>query len=629
MIRAGMDVARFNFSHGTHEEHGARMENLRWAAKRAGKRIGIMLDTKGPEIRLGRFRNGKAHLEEGSRFALTSEEILGNTEQASVSFPRLAEVVSPGALILLDDGNVQLEVLEAGDGLIITRVLNSGWISDRKKVAVPGSGIEGLPAVSEQDKADIRFGVQNGIDFVAASFVRSADDVLAVRRALEELNSKAQIIAKVESVYGVNALEEILKTADGLMVARGDLGVEYPPEEIPVLQKKMISLANRLGKPVITATQMLESMIENPRATRAEASDVANAILDGADAVMLSGETASGKYPVEAVKFMAKVALQAEGFLDHEVFMSRSKGTTANVTEAVSRSAVESAVALGASAIITPTESGYTARMVARFRPKIPVFAVTPHEETCGWLTLVWGVEAVMGPRMAGAFTGPGDGWSAGDARHTGAAEDTRDTGELKDTKGDGAPGEPDPSKGRGISGSAGDHGRPGEGLSEDSLPGDVSDMAIHVLREKGLIEDGALCVVTKGVPQGISGTTNVMEVRTVGDVVLQGSGIGQMAVSGKVVVAATGEEAVSKAFPGCVLVAPATDKSFVPALRKAAALIMEQGGLTSDGAIAALHLNIPAVVGATNAARLLRDGDIVTVDGARGVVYRGVARVR
>jgi len=388
---------------------------------------------------------------------------------------------------------------------------------------------------------------------------------------LEDLGSRARIIAKIESVYGVNALEEILKAADGLMVARGDLGVEYPPEDIPILQKKMITQSNRLGKPVITATQMLESMIDHPRPTRAEASDVANAIFDGTDSVMLSGETASGKYPVEAVKFMSRIALRAEEVLDHEIFISRLKGTTTNVTEAVSRSVVESAIDLDASAIITPTESGYTARMVARFRPGVPVFAVTPHEETCGWLTCVWGVETVTGPRLLGMQ----------------------------------------------------------EKAGPEEKRGDVSDMAIEVLREKGLIEDGALCVVTKGVPQGVSGTTNVMEVRTIGDVVIKGAGIGQMAVSGKVVVAVTGEEAVSKAHPGCILVARATDKSFVPALRKAGALIMEQGGLTSDGAIAALHMNIPAVVGAQDATRLLKNGDIVTVDGERGVVYRGVARVR
>ena len=248
----------------------------------------------------------------------------------------------------------------------------------------------------------------------------------------------------------------------------------------------------------ITATQMLESMVDHPRPTRAEASDVANAIFDGTDAVMLSGETASGKYPVEAVKFMARIALRAEEVLDQDMFLSRIRAATTNVTEAVSRSVVTSALDLGASAIVTPTESGYTARMVARFRPGVPVFAVTPHDETCGWLTCVWGVETAVGPRLMGS---------------------------------------------------------PEAGCSGEQY-GDVSDMAIDVLREKGLIEDGSLCVVTKGVPQGVSGTTNVMEVRTIGDVVLKGAGIGQMAVSGKAVIALTGEEAVSKSYPGCILVA-------------------------------------------------------------------------
>ena len=341
MISAGMDVARFNFSHGTHEEHRFRMQNLKRAAKRAGRRIGLMLDTQGPEIRLGKFKGGKALLEEGSRFTLAGEQIPGNEKEASVSFPRLSNVVRPGSLILLDDGNIQLEVMETHGTRIVTKVLNTGVISDRKKVAVPGSRIEGLPAVSNKDKQDIRFGVENGVDFIAASFVRSADDVLDVRRVLEDLSSQARIIAKIESVYGVSALEEILKVADGLMVARGDLGVEYPPEDIPILQKKMITRSNRLGKPVITATQMLESMIGHPRPTRAEASDVANAIFDGTDSVMLSGETASGKYPVEAVKFMSRIALRAEEALNYETFISRLKGTTTNVTEAVSRSAVD------------------------------------------------------------------------------------------------------------------------------------------------------------------------------------------------------------------------------------------------------------------------------------------------
>ena len=571
MIKAGMDVARFNFSHGTHREHEARIQNLRWAAERAKRRIGIMLDTRGPEIRLGEFQAGKAFLKAGSKFVLTGEKVLGNALKASVSFPRLWAFVGPGSLILLDDGNIQLEVTDSSEGAITARVMNSGVITDRKKVSIPGTIIEGLHSVSDKDREDINFGVKKGIDFVAASFIRSADDVLNVRRVLEELGSQARIIAKIESVSGVDALEEILKVADGLMVARGDLGVEFPPEDIPILQKKMIVRSNLLGKPVITATQMLESMIQHPRPTRAEASDVANAILDGTDSVMLSGETASGKYPVETVKFMSRIALKAEEALDHELFLSRLKDTTPNVTEVVSRSAVRSAADLKAFAIITPTESGYTARMVARFRPKVPVFAVTPNEETLGWLTGVWGVEAVVGPRLQ----------NLEQSVH--------------------------PTKDR--------H--------------DVSDTSIDALREKGLIEDGALCVVTKGVPQGISGTTNVMEIRTVGDVVIKGVGIGKRAVSGKVIVAVTGEEAVLKAHPGCILVARASNKSYIPALRKAGAFITEEGGLTSDGAVAALHMNIPAVVGAFEATLLFRDGDVVTVDGERGVVYRGAARVR
>jgi len=562
MILSGMDVARLNFSHGSQEEHGRRMDLVRRASQRAGKRIGIMLDTRGPEIRLGAFREGKAILRKGSCFVLSTREVLGDSSGSSVSLKMFPAVVSKGTLVLLDDGNIQLEVVDVSEDQVVTRVLNEGVISDRKKVSVPGARLSGLPAVDGKDRDDILFGATKGIDFVAASFIRSARDVLEVRKVLEDAGSRAKIIAKIESVEGVESLDEILKIADGLMVARGDLGVEYPPEDIPILQKRMIAAANRLGKPVITATQMLESMVEHPRPTRAEATDVANAILDGTDAVMLSAETASGKYPVEAVKFMARIALRAEEALDPGIFLSRLHSpASTNITEAVSRSAVVSAQDLGASAIVTPTESGYTARMVARFRPKVPLYAATRHDETRGWLTVVWGVETVM-------------------------------TREAIDSE-------------------------------------DVSDVAIAVLRQEGFIEEGALCVVTKGVPQGVPGTTNVMEIRTVGDVVLKGAGIGARAYHGKVVVAGSGEEAESKTTPGSILVAPSTDRSFAGALKRAGALILEQGGLTSDGAIAALNLNIPAVVGAQGATRVLKDGDVVTVDAAHGVVYRGVARVK
>lgn len=573
MICAGMDVARFNLSHGTREEHGINIQRVKSASNRLGKRVGIMLDTRGPEIRLGRFEGGKAFLKEGSLFVLTIEDITGTPEICSVSFDQISQIVSPSSVILLDDGNIELEVIEVSDDQITTKVLNNGFLSDRKKVYIPGAKIEGLPALSDSDREDIVFATQYGIDFVAASFIRSSDDVTDVRRVLEEAGSTARIIAKIESVQGVSALNEILRSADGLMVARGDLGVEYPPEDIPILQKKMIKECNKIGKPVITATQMLESMIENPRPTRAEASDVANAIFDGTDAVMLSGETAYGKYPVEAVEFMAKIAVRADENLDHQVFFSRISESSTNVTEAVSRSAVSSAIDLCASAIITPTESGYTARMVSRFRPPIPIFAVSPHDATCGWLTCVWGVETALGPSLARSVQSDGESlW-----------------GEYED----------------------------------------VSDMAIDVLRRSGWISNGDLCVLTKGIPMGVSGTTNVMEVRTVGDVLLKGSGIGQTSACGEVVVATSGEEAVQKVQAGCVLVVPHLDVSFIPALEKTCALIIEQGGLTSDGAIFALEFGIPAVVGAADAVTLLKDGDIVTVDGTRGLVYAGIVTVK
>lgn len=445
MIEAGMDVARFNFSHGTREEHGKRMDLVRKASKVAGKRIGIMLDTRGPEVRLGTFEGGRAKLTAGSPFVLTTEGVVGNAHVAHVSLETFPQVVSIGSTILLDDGNIQLRVTEIGRDFVKTEVLNDGIISDRKKVAVPGAKLD-MPILDEVDLEDIRFGARHGIDFVAASFVRSAEDVLAVRRALDDIGCKARIIAKIESVQGMEALDEILTAADGLMVARGDLGVEYPPEDIPILQKRMIAAANKLGKPVVTATQMLESMVEHPRPTRAEASDVANAIFDGTDAVMLSAETAWGKYPVEAVRFMAKIAQRADQALDTDAFFTRFNDTSSlcSVTEAVSRSAVEAARELNASAIITPTESGYTARMVSRFRPKNPIYAVTPNDETCGWLSIVWGVSTFMMPRK----------------------------------------------------------------------PGDVSQIAMDVLLRAGVIAEGDLCVVTKGVPSGIAGTTNVMEIR-------------------------------------------------------------------------------------------------------------------
>lgn len=451
MILAGMDVARFNFSHGSHTEHAVRIEAVRRAARRAGKRVGIMLDTRGPEIRLGMFAGDRVLVEKGEVFSLTTRQMLGDSRMAHVNLPDFPSVVKPGQRVLIDDGNIVLDVIEVRGNTVDMKVLNTGHISNRKKVSVPGCALA-IPIADAQDVADLQFGASIGVDLVAASFVRSAEDVAEIRRILTGCGSSARIISKIECVQGVSNLDEIIAASDGLMVARGDLGVEFALEEIPILQKRMITGCMRVGKPVITATQMLESMVDHPRPTRAEASDVANAIFDGTDAVMLSGETASGKYPVESVEYMTRIAARTEEALHPHEFQPIliPDGKVSSVTEAVSRAAMEAAEDLGALAIITPTESGYTARMVARFRPKMPIYAVTPHDETAGWLTVVWGVDTVVleeGHNTAGA---------------------------------------------------------------------DVPDRSLIALRERGLVRPGSLCVITRGVPAGIKGTTNVMEVRTI-----------------------------------------------------------------------------------------------------------------
>lgn len=323
LLNAGMNVARFNFSHGNHEEQAERMQMVRDASLITGKPVALMLDTKGPEVRLGLFKEGKVLLEEGQEFTLTTRNVEGTEEISSVNHEGLVNDVSVGDQILLADGLVKLNVLEVKGQDILTRVVNTGEIGNRKRVAVPGVALS-LPPVSEQDEKDLRFGCQQGVDFVAASFMQRGQDVVAIRRIFEEEGADIKIISKIENAEGLKNLDDILEMSDGLMVARGDLGVEIPAEEVPVLQKMMIEKCNRAGKPVITATQMLESMIQNPRPTRAEASDVANAILDGTDAIMLSGETANGAYPVEAVETMTRIAevTEAAKIYNNEVVLS-------------------------------------------------------------------------------------------------------------------------------------------------------------------------------------------------------------------------------------------------------------------------------------------------------------------
>lgn len=395
MLEAGMNVARFNFSHGSHEEHANRIKAIRDASKNTGIPVALMMDTKGPEIRLKQFAEGGVLLEEGENFTLTIRDIVGDNTICAVTHKGLVADVNIGNKILLADGLVTLLVVGVEKTEIYTIVQNTGYISNRKRVAIPGIAIT-LPPVSDADEKDLRFACKQGMDFVAASFMQRGDDVVAIRRILDEEKCDMQIIAKIENGEGISNIDEILQMADGIMVARGDLGVEIPPEEVPIYQKILIEKCNKVGKPVITATQMLESMTQNPRPTRAETSDVANAIIDGTDAIMLSGETASGKYPVEAVQTMTRVAEVTEHSQINRYYKN-SKNEERMTSKAISCATVAIAEQLQAKAIITATETGGSALAVASNRPSANIVAVTPHDVTIRRCQLYWGVTAIKG----------------------------------------------------------------------------------------------------------------------------------------------------------------------------------------------------------------------------------------
>ncbi|WP_284644732.1 pyruvate kinase [Paenibacillus silviterrae] len=401
MIRAGMSVARLNLAHGDLDEHKGRIERVRQAAAELGAPVAILLDIKGPEIRTGLLQEPAYELQTGASLTLTTEQITGDAGRISVSYDGLTKDVREGSRILIDDGLIELRVESIEGTEIHCRILNGGKIKARKGVNLPGVKTS-LPGVTERDVMHIRFGVEQQVDIIAMSFVRKAEDVLEVRRMLEELGAgHVQIISKIENEEGVDELDRILEASDGLMVARGDLGVEIPVEDVPLVQKQMIHKSNLAGKPVITATHMLDSMQSNPRPTRAEASDVANAVLDGTDVLMLSGETAAGKYPVESVQTMASIAEKAESMLPYEELLrTKSAVQKTNVTEVVSQAAVGASLGLQAKAIITPTESGFSARMVSKYRPSAPIIAVTPDERVVRRLSLVWGVTPVLGERV-------------------------------------------------------------------------------------------------------------------------------------------------------------------------------------------------------------------------------------
>ncbi|MGJ7912808.1 pyruvate kinase [Neobacillus sp. LXY-1] len=563
LINSGMNVSRLNFSHGNFEEHGMRIKNIREAARATNKTVAILLDTKGPEIRTNNMQNGAIELIAGENIIVSMTEVEGTTEKFSVTYTELIEDVHVGSRILLDDGLIGLEVLKIDRDAkeIHTKILNSGTLKNKKGVNVPGVSVN-LPGITEKDKQDILFGIEQGVDFIAASFVRRAKDVLEIRQLLEENNAAhIHIVPKIENQEGVDNIDEILEVSDGLMVARGDLGVEIPAEEVPLVQKMLIKKCNALGKPVITATQMLDSMQRNPRPTRAEASDVANAIFDGTDAIMLSGETAAGQYPVEAVQTMHNIASRAESALNHkEILSRRSKDTEHNVTDAIGQSVAHTALNLEVKSIITPTESGHTARMISKYRPKANIVAVTANEHICRRLSLVWGVY----PQLGKAAT-------------------TTD---------------------------------------------EMLDIAVEESLNSGIVKHGDLVVITAGVPVGESGTTNLMKIHIVGDVITKGQGIGRKSAFGKVVIAHNAAEANENVKPGSILVTIGSDREMVPAIEQCAALITEEGGLTSHAAVVGLNLGIPVIVGVENALSILKSGQEVTVDATRGIIYNGHASV-
>ena len=559
LILNGLNVCRFNFSHGSHEEHKGRIDMVKKVREELNKPIAILLDTKGPEIRTGNFADPEVLLEEGSEFTITMDEVVGTKEICTVSYKGLADDVKEGDSILIDDGLVGLRVKSVENGNIKCIVENSGIVKNHKGVNVPGVKIN-LPAITPKDISDIEFGIEEGIDMIAASFVRKASDVLAIREILEKNNAgDVLILSKIENQEGVENIDEILQVSDGIMVARGDLGVEIPTEEIPIVQKMIIKKCNELAKPVITATQMLDSMIRNPRPTRAEVTDVANAIYDGTDAIMLSGETAAGKYPVEAVKVMASIAKRIEQTLDYDRMLKEKGSKNVTVTDAISHATCTTAVDLNASAIITSTSSGYTAKMVSKFRPQAPIIAATSNESVMRRLALTWGVCPIKS-----ALAGNTD---------------------------------------------------------------EVIEKSIEASIENGYVKNGELVVITAGVPVGVSGTTNLIKVHVISEVLGNGVGIGNGTVEGRVRLA--NENGEIKDFKkGDIIVAKTTDKDMNGYIEDAAAIVTEFGGMTSHAAIVGLNLNTPVVVSVANITNTVKDGDIVTVDAKAGIIYKGSSRV-
>lgn len=558
LFKEGLDVCRLNFSHGTQEEHLERLKRIKNIRQKLNLPIATMLDTKGPEIRLGIFKDQKRiNLESGDRFTLTTRDLEGDEHIASVSYKDLPHDVKEGSRILIDDGLVELRVESIEGTEIYCSCFNGGEISSRKGVNVPDAQVN-LPALTEKDISDIKFAVKNDMDFIAASFIRKAQDVLDIRRILEEEGDyDIKIISKIESKEGLENLDEIIEASDGIMVARGDLGVEIDTEKVPIAQKNMIKKCNEKGKVVITATQMLDSMIRNPRPTRAEANDVANAVLDGTSCVMLSGETASGKYPIESVITMRKILEVTEDSMDFDEILSKKIEEISNtITNAIGKSTCTIARDLNAKAIITATTSGYTTRSISKFRPKSLIIGATTSEKVRRQLNMEWGVKSIL--------------------------------------------------------------------VENKEISNDVIDASIETSVKKGLVSPGDTVIITAGVPVGLAGSTNLIKVEIIGEILSKGIGIGDKEVTGRAVVIEDEGDFIKKFKDGDIVVTKAVTQEMTKYLSRAAGLVVEEEGFTSPSAIVGITLGLPTVVGNIDITQKIKSGDIITLSSSEGIIRKG-----
>ena len=560
LIANGMNVARFNFSHGSHEEHKGRLDLLKSLREELGKPVAALLDTKGPEIRLKDFKNGTEMLEAGQTFTLTTRDVEGTKEICSITYKDLPQDVAPGGTIMLDDGLIKLQIQTVNDTDIVCTVLNNGKIKNKKGVNVPGVHLS-MPYMSQRDKDDIIFGIEQGFDFIAASFVRTAQDVYEIRNLLNEYDSNIRIIAKIENREGVNNIDSILAAADAVMVARGDLGVEIDFTELPGIQKNIIERSFSFGKPIVTATQMLDSMMVNPRPTRAEISDVANAIYDGTSAIMLSGETAAGAYPVEALKTMSAIAERTETENHARVeYLTEATNGKISVSDATAHAACLTAKDVNAAAIVTVSESGTTARLLSKYRPQQPIIACVMKEQVQRQLSLSWGITSLMMP----------------------LAHSTDELIEMSTAL----------AKENGF-------------LHNGELAVVTAGVPVGISGTTNMIK---IHMVGNCLATGVGVGPENAEVSN---------------ATGKACVCRTLDEVRAKFKPGMVLVVPSTSNEMLNYVRDAAALVVEEPGLNSHSAIVGKALLKPTVVGAVGATSHIRDGLMIAVDCAHGSVQR------